>query len=154
MELEGILKNNSSTKQEDDKTIEIEVQELTNTDGVTVDVPFAVLDKAPIFPGCEQLDAEATKKCFQDTMMSFVGHNFNTNLAENIGLSGKQRISVIFKIDSNGNVQNVQARAPHPELEAEAMRVISKLPKMIPGEKNGKEVNVLYNLPILFKVNE
>jgi len=130
----------------------IETIEVVETENI--DVPFAVLDKAPIFPGCEQLDPEATKKCFQESMMKFVGENFNTKPVDDVGLSGRQRISVIFKIDSNGNVQNVQARAPHPELEAEAMRVVGSLPTMIPGENNGKKVNVLYNLPIVFEINE
>ena len=32
----------------------------------------------------------------------FVQRKFNTDLAGDLGLSGRQRISVIFKIDKNG----------------------------------------------------
>ena len=66
--------------------------------------------------------------------------------------SGIKRINVGFKIDKTGNIVNIQARAPHPKLEAEAKRVIGKLPKMKAGRQRGKAVNVPYGLPITFKV--
>src|SRR5690606_3046757 len=69
------------------------------------------------------------------------------------GLTGQQRINVIFKIDKEGNVVEVKSRAPHPALEAEAKRVINSLPKFIPGTQKGKAVVVPYSLPILFKVD-
>ena len=79
---------------------------------------------------------------------------FNTDLASDLGLSGRQRINVIFKIDKNGNITGVRARAPHPKLEAEAARVINLLPKMQPGKQRGKAVTVPYSLPILFQVQD
>ena len=38
----------------------------------------------------------------------------------------------MFKIDKEGNITNVNARAPHQSLADEAIRVITSLPKMIP----------------------
>ena len=87
-----------------------------------------------------------------DKVMKFVQKKFNTDLANDLGLEGRQRISVQFKIDKNGNVVNVRARAPHPRLEQEAIRVVKALPKMTPGRQRGKAVGVLYALPILFQV--
>jgi protein TonB len=87
-----------------------------------------------------------------DKIQAFVQKKFDTELATDLGLEGRQRISVIFKIDKNGNITNVQARAPHPRLEKEAKDVINALPKMTPGKQRGKPVGVLYNLPILFQV--
>ena len=84
----------------------------------------------------------------------FIKKEFNTKLAGNLGLSGRQRISVIFKIDKNGDVIGVRARAPHPRLEKEAKRVISLLPKMKPGKQRGKAVIVPYSLPIIFQVQD
>ena len=78
--------------------------------------------------------------------------NFNTDIAKYLGLSGIQRISVIFKIDKNGNVVDVRSRGPHPSLEKEAIRVINMLPRIKPGTKNGKPVIVPYSLPITFQV--
>ena len=73
-------------------------------------------------------------------------------LAAELGLEGRQRITVEFKIDKTGHITDVRARAPHPRLEKEAISVVQSLPKMIPGKQRGKPVGVLYMLPILFQV--
>lgn len=91
---------------------------------------------------------------YVDKISQFVTQKFNTNLAGDLGLSGKQKINVFFKIDSNGNVVDVKSRAPHPVLEKEAARVINMLPKMKPGRQRGKPVIVPYFLPITFYVHE
>ena len=62
------------------------------------------------------------------------------------------RINVIFKINAQGLVVDVKARAPHPALAAEAERVIKRLPKFEPGILNGEPVTVPYSLPIKFQV--
>jgi hypothetical protein len=61
---------------------------------------------------------------------------------------------VIFKINKEGDVTGIRARAPHPALEEEAKRVIATLPKMIPGRHKGKTVIVPYSLPIVFQIAE
>jgi len=57
---------------------------------------------------------------------------------------------VVFKINKEGEIIEVKSRGSHPELEAEAKRVIEGLPTMIPGEHNGQKVRVSYALPIVF----
>ncbi|RNC87728.1 MAG: blaR1 peptidase M56 family protein [Winogradskyella sp.] len=121
-------------------------------DGKT-EVPYAVIDKAPTFEECSQLtDEEEKKKCTSQKVAKFVNKNFNIEKASNLGLVGKQRISVFFKIDKDGNVIDIKARAPHPGLEEESVRVIELLPQMIPGEHNGEKVIVPYSLPIMFQI--
>ena len=116
-------------------------------------MPFAVIENVPIYPGCEKKKTNADKKkCMSEKVQKFVVKKFNTELAGELGLEGRQRINVQFKIDRQGNVVNVRARAPHPKLEKEAVKVVSALPKMIPGKQRGKAVGVLYSLPILFQV--
>ena len=117
------------------------------------DVPFAKIQKVPAYPGCEGSNEEV-KKCTSKLIQTFVGENFNTKLANEVNLSGRQRISVQFKIDRTGSVIDVKARAAHPSLEAEAIRVVSTLPQMTPGEENGEPVNVIYALPIIFQIDE
>ena len=132
----------------------VTVQKLKNQDpNIEPDVPFSVIDKAPAFPGCSGSN-EAIKACFTDKVSRYVAANFNTKLANNIGLVGRQRISVQFMVDKTGDIVDVRARAPHPDLENEAVRVVSGLPQMIPGEQDGKKVRVIYALPILFEINE
>ncbi|MEW4923563.1 energy transducer TonB [Algibacter sp. 2305UL17-15] len=129
---------------------EIEVAEVEED----IEVPFAVIENVPVFPGCEGGNNAAKKACMSDKISKFVNRKFNTELAGELGLSGRQRINVIFKIDKTGNIVGIRARAPHPGLEKEAKRVIGLLPKMKPGKQRGKAVTVPYSLPIIFQVQD
>jgi len=139
----------------DQETEIVEVEEIV-VDAVEedIEVPFAVIENVPVFPGCEKGNNAAKKKCMSEKIMKFVQKKFNTELASDLGLSGRQRINVIFKIDKNGDITGVRSRAPHPGLEKEAARVISLLPKMKPGRQRGKPVTVPYSLPIVFQVQD
>ncbi len=117
-----------------------------------VEVPFAFIENVPVFPGCEDGDNNAKKNCMSKKISKHVQKKFNADLAGELGLSGKQTIRVMFKIDKTGNIVGVQSRAPHPRLEKEAARVINLLPKMQPGKQRGNAVTVSYSLPIIFKV--
>lgn len=117
-------------------------------------VPFSVITSVPTYPGCKG-NNEKRKKCMSDKITKHVGQNFNVDLAQLLDLKpGKKRISVQFKIDKEGNVTDVKARAPHSELKEEAIRVVKTLPKMKPGKHDEKAVNVRYNLPIVFNVED
>ena len=129
---------------------EVEVEEVEED----IEVPFAVIENVPVFPGCESGNNDAKRKCMSDKITAFVQKKFNTDLAGDLGLTGRQRINVVFKIDKNGNVTGVRSRAPHPSLEKEAARVINLLPKMKPGKQRGKAVIVPYSLPIIFQVQD
>ena len=129
---------------------EVEVEEIEED----IEVPFAVIENVPVYPGCESGNNAAKKACMSEKISQFVQRKFNTELAGELGLSGRQRINVIFKIDKNGNITGVRSRAPHPRLEAEAARVINMLPKMKPGKQRGKAVIVPYSLPIVFQVQD
>ena len=152
-EVEETVIESTETDQEEEivEVEEVEVEEVEED----LEVPFAVIENVPVFPGCEkEAGNNAKRQCMSDKIAKFVNKKFNTDLAGDLGLSGKQRISVIFKIDKNGNITNVRARAPHPGLEKEAKRVIGLLPKMKPGKQRGKAVTVPYSLPILFQVQD
>jgi protein TonB len=119
------------------------------------EVPFSLVEDVPVFPGCEnKKNNEARKKCMSEKITKIVVRRFNTDLAGDLGLSGRQRISVIFKVDKTGNITDVMARAPHPRLAKEAKRVVGLIPKMKPGKQRGNPVVVQYSLPIIFKVED
>lgn len=119
------------------------------------DVPFAVVEHVPVFPGCESLGTnEQKKECMSNKISEYVGKNFDTSLGEKLGLKGVNRVITVFKINKDGEIIDVRARALHPDLEAEAKRVIEGLPLMTPGINNGQKVGVSYSLPIVFQVNE
>lgn len=153
-EIEETIIESTETNIEEE-IVEVEEVEDVEEEEEIADVPFAVIENVPIYPGCERSRGNAAKKkCMSEKIMKFVQKKFDTDLAGDLGLSGRQRISVAFKIDKNGNVVNVRARAPHPKLESEAVKVVRALPKMTPGKQRGKAVGVLYSLPILFQVED
>ena len=141
----------TDTSQEEEIEIEdIELVEIPED----IEVPITVIENVPEYPGCEKGSNTEKRKCMSAKIAKFVQRKFNTDLAGDLGLSGKQRISVIFKINKNGDVTGVRSRAPHPRLEKEAARVINMLPKMKPGRQSGKAVIVPYSLPITFQVQD
>ncbi|UAN00139.1 energy transducer TonB [Polaribacter litorisediminis] len=117
-------------------------------------LPFILIENAPVFKGCEGLSKEENKICFDAKMKKFVQRNFDAQLANEIGLnSGKYRISTQFVIDDQGNVVDIQIRAPHIKLKKETQALIEKLPKFTPGKQRDKAVKVKYTLPISFRVD-
>lgn len=118
-------------------------------------VPFTLIEDVPIFPGCEELNDNAARKiCMSEKITTYVNKNFNKDLGSELGLFGINRITILFQIDTEGNIINIQSRAPHPRLEEEAEKLIKALPKMEPGKQRGKPVNVSYALPIIFQVQD
>ena len=150
-EIEETVLESTETNQEEEIVVEdIQIEEVEED----VEVPFMVIENVPVFPGCESGSNDAKRKCMSDKISEFVRRKFNTDLAGDLGLTGRQRINVIFKIDKSGNVVGIRARAPHPRLQAEAERVVNLLPKMLPGKQRGKPVVVPYSLPIIFEVQD
>ena len=127
---------------------------LNVVDGDNVEVSLSTVQNVPIFPGCEKGNNAKRRKCMSQKITKFVQRKFDTKLAGDLGLSGRQRIMAIFKIDKNGDVVGVRVRAPHPRLVTEAKRVINLLPKTKPGMQLGKAVVVPFSLPIIFNAQD
>lgn len=117
------------------------------------EVPFAVIEDVPVFPGCEGVAKNKRLECFMEQMAKHIKKNQQypeRAMEDNI----QGRVAVLFVIDKDGSITNVQARGPKGGelLEKEALRVISKLPKFKPGMQRGKPVKVKYSQPITFKL--
>jgi protein TonB len=131
-----------------------DIKEVKKDDEIDI-VPFIFIEDVPIFPGCEKLRNNTERKdCMSEKITTFINKEFNSELGSQLGLKGINKIIVMFKIDTNGDIVDVKTRAPHPKLEQEAKRVIESLPKMKPGKQRGIPVNVQYYLPIIFKVQD
>jgi protein TonB len=119
------------------------------------EIGFEFIEDVPIFPGCEQYtDNTERKACMSEQLKAFINKEFDTGLATDLGLTGINRIYTSFKIKANGEAEFINARASHPKLKEESRRVIEKLPKMQPGKQRGKPVDVIFALPITFKVSD
>ena len=97
-EVEETVIESSETDQEEEIEIEeVEVEEVEED----VEVPFSVIENVPKYPGCEKGTNSEKRKCMSKKIEKFIQKKFNTDLAGDLGLTGKQRINVIFKIDKN-----------------------------------------------------
>lgn len=116
-------------------------------------ISFLQLDRVPTFPGCETLGSnEELKQCFNEKLKQLIAENFNKKKLESIGDKGEHKISIFFTIGKNGTIETVKVRAEYKEFEAEALRLVSLIPTLTPGEFNGKEVSTNYYLPIKFEI--
>ena len=117
--------------------------------------PFNIMavQKVPVYPGCESAkNNNERRQCMSDKLRKLIQRKFDGDVGVELGLSGKQKIMVGFKINKNGEVEIQKIRAPHKGLEKEAKRVVNKIPQMQPGKNNDRPVEVSYMLPIVFNV--
>lgn len=145
-----------STETDETEFIEVteydDIEEVIEEEEVTKDIPFAIIEQAPIYPGCKG-NKEELKKCLQEKINKHVLKHFKTQIAQELGLTaGKKKVYVQFKIDKTGEIVDIRARGPHARLEKEAIRVVELLPKMTPGKQRTKPVGVSYTLPVTLEV--
>jgi len=109
------------------------------------------IDRAPTFPGCEDVEIEKSKECFE----KYISDHINKNLrypkrALNNNIEGD--VFIQFEITRDGYFINFSTIGPNKILEDEAYRIMAKLPQVKPGEYLQKKVSVLYGLPISFRL--
>jgi protein TonB len=142
---ETVIESTETSQEEVIEVEEVEVDEMEDD----VDVPFAVIEDVPIFPGCE--GASDKRACFNEMMQKHIRKNFKyPEIAQEMGVQGK--VNVMFTIQKDGSIGNIRYRGPDKNLEAEALRIIEKLPKMTPGKQRGRAVRVPFSIPITFKL--
>jgi TonB family protein len=63
-------------------------------------------------------------------------------------------VMVAFSVGMDGYISGVRVvRSVSESLDAEAVRVVGKMPSWIPGKKNGRPVRAEMTIPINFRVN-
>lgn len=101
---------------------------------------FETVEQDPQFPGG------------QAALLKYVADHIRYPAAcQENGTQG--RVVLQFVVTKNGTVGQVKVVKPvHPDLDAEAVRVVKTLPKFTPGKMNGHAVNVWYTLPVVFRL--
>lgn len=140
-----------STETDQEEIVEIEEIEIEE-EYDDVDVPFAVIEDVPIYPGCERVRKSERRNCFQEQINKHIRKNFRyPDIAQEMGIQG--RVYVSFIINKDGTIGSVRMRGPDKNLEKEAARIINRLPRMTPGKQRGRPVRVPFSIPITFKLN-
>ena len=116
-------------------------------------VPYALTETPPSIGDCVVTnDSEEMRRCTSEKITRFVNRKFNTEIATDIGFSGKAVTTITFIIGQDGGIYNIEATSTVPEMIEEGKRVIGLLPNFTPATQNGKPVAVSYTLPITFMV--
>ena len=128
-----------------EKELEIEETETDEDEIIEIEEDdeefFMVVENMPEFPGGDL------------GLMKFIQKNVRyPAIAKEYNITGKVYVS--FIVDKKGNVTNVKiVRGVDKNLDAEALRVVSSLPKYKPGKQRGKPVRVMFTIPINFTLN-
>lgn len=99
------------------------------------------------------LSKDEERKYFHKQITNLIDENFKVE-QEKVDLKGRQRIYCQLEINENGKIENLKIRAPHAIYENETKRVFDLLPIFIPAKHNGKNVSVLFSLPIVFVIED
>ena len=142
---ETIIESTETDQEEIVEEVEVVEEELD------MDVPFAIIEDVPLYPGCERVPKSQRRSCFQEQIQKHIARNFRyPEIAQEMGIQG--RVFVQFTISKDGSITAIRTRGPDKNLEKEASRIIGKLPKMTPGKQRGRPVRVPFSIPIIFKL--
>ena len=110
---------------------------------------FDKIEEVPIYPGCEE--SESKRSCANTKIQEHIIRNFRyPKEAQKKKIQG--RVFVQFYIGIGGYIDNIRTRGPHEILEKEAKRIISLLPRFVPGKIDGETVRVPMSVPISFRL--
>lgn len=100
---------------------------------------FDKVDEAPQFPGG-----------FSGLMLYLSNNIRYPEDAKEAGAQG--RVVVSFIVEKDGSISNAKVTKPtYSCFDDEALRVVSAMPKWMPGKQNGEAVRVKYSLPVTFR---
>ena len=116
----------------------------------TLKIPFAIIEKVPVFPGCEE--AEDQKACFNEKMMAHIKKHF-VYPPEAIKMNIEGRVNVMFTISAEGKIKDLRLRGPHALLENATREIINKIPLMVSGGQfKGAFVDCPYSFPVNYNL--
>jgi TonB family protein len=112
-----------------------------NTEKESEEMIFTVVEQMPVFPGG------------QEKMMDYLSDNLDyPESAKESGIQGTVYVSFVVRKD--GRISDIKIlKGIGGGCDEEAVRVVSKMPRWKPATQRGKKVDVLFNLPIVFKLD-
>lgn len=163
-----VIKKDSEVKPEEEMKTQDELKETKTAIGA-FDVKGNDDAGGTVLKAVEEIAApeppkheEEQNKIFEvvEQNPQFPGGSVNGWLADHIkypvvaaenGISG--RVVVQFVVERDGSVSQVRVvRGVDPSLDKEAQRVISSMPKWIPGKQNGQAVRSRFTVPVTFRL--
>lgn len=117
------------------------------------ELPFFKVERMPVIEGCaEEPDEEARRSCTEKLLLRHIYKNLKfPQMAKENGIEGTTVLS--FIVGKSGNIEDIKIiRDIGGNCGNAALKSIEKLPSWSPGIQNGRPVNVIYTIPIKFKI--
>jgi TonB family protein len=120
---------------------------------------FKVAGQMPRFPGCEGEPSEHEKKDCSNTKMLDYIYSHLKYPAEAKDKSIEGTVVAQFTINKDGSVSDInivrEIGGDCGKAVIEMLQTMNNMPeKWVPGKQEGKNVNVLYTLPVKFKMTD
>ncbi len=122
---------------------------------LTLPIKFSLPDKSSK-TAPKSVDAQPEFPGGMDALIKFLGENTRYPAAAKAA-NAEGTVIVKFTVKTDGSLTEVaqanNSNPLHPDLVAEAIRVVQSMPKWKPAVKEGKVLNAEYTLPIKFKLD-
>ena len=139
---DNIELENTVMNLEDDANLGVEIQDYVEVVEEKVEeeaIPFQLVEEKPSFNGG---DANTCTKWVMERIVY-------PEIARENGVQG--RVTLQFTVEKDGRVTKVKVlRGVDPQLDKEAVRVVSMSPKWKPGKQRDRAVAVTYTFPVQF----
>ena len=139
---EAVIENAQKSKAvENEAVIEQPAEEAESKQEEQAAEIFTVVEEMPEFPGGK------------GAFLKYLAENINyPESAKKDGVQG--RVFVNFVVEKNGSISGVNVlRGVREDLDQEAIRVVSEMPKWKPGKQRGEAVRVSFNVPIKYQLD-
>ncbi|PKH50818.1 hypothetical protein CXF68_09015 [Tenacibaculum sp. Bg11-29] len=111
-----------------------------------------MIEKTPIFTGCESEKGNGVKSCYRKKVNEFITSNLRyPEIAKKNMIQG--RVIAKYIIDKNGLISNVSVKGNEYLLD-ETIRLIKSFPKVTPAKQRGKSVKYEMTIPVYFKLDD
>ena len=115
------------------------------------DIPFFRIEKQPYYIQTDTLTGEKKEIPFKNFLDQWVIKNYRYP-QEAVEKKIQGRVIVQLRIDKKG-ILSIKKIYGNPLLEEEACRIFDGFPQFSPALLRGKPVNILYNYPIVFRLD-
>ena len=115
------------------------------------DIPFFLIEKHPYYVQTDTITGETKEIPFKNFLDQWVIKNYRYP-QEAVEKKIQGRVIVALRIDKEGHL-SIKKIYGNPLLEEEACRIFDGFPQFSPALLRGKPVNILYNYPIVFRLD-
>ncbi len=146
---EEVLEEENIPTMDEMENVQISTIESEGIDSIIVDEVLTIEEPVQeeafsfveVMPSFEGGDSE---------LLKYLGDNLKyPKVAKDVNAEGV--VFLQFVVEADGSIAEVKVlRSVFEPLDQEAIRVIKSMPKWIPGKQNGKNLRVLYTIPIRF----